>query len=149
MASVDVAAEGTLARYASAVAAAAEAALRLLGEDASELSIALVDDEAIRKLNAAWRDKDTPTDVLAFPQREGEGPEVPGLLGDVVISIPTAERQAAERGHTIEHEIRELLVHGILHVLGFDHERSAADAERMFARQREVLAAIEAGESGR
>lgn len=148
MASVDVAAEGALARHASLVATVAEAALRLLGEDASELSIALVDDETIRELNATWRDRDAPTDVLAFSQREGEGPEAPGLLGDVVISIPTAERQAGERGHAIEHEIRELLVHGILHLLGYDHEGSPAEAERMFARQRAVLAAIEGGESG-
>ncbi len=143
MASVDVAAEGVQARYASLVAAAAELALGLLGEGDSELSISLVDDEAIRRLNATWRSKDVPTDVLAFAQREGEGPDVPGLLGDVVISIPTAERQARERGHAMEHEIRELLVHGILHLLGYDHERSPAEAERMFARQNQVLLAIE------
>ncbi len=149
MASVDVTAEGTLARYAPLAAKVAESALRLLGEDGSELSIVLVDDEAIRELNATWRDENSPTDVLAFAQREGDGPEAPGLLGDVVISIPTAARQAGERGHAIEHEIRELLVHGILHLLGYDHEESPAEADRMFARQREVVAAIESGESRR
>lgn len=142
---IDVTAARGFGRHSALVRRAAGASLRVLDETASELSIALVDDDAMQELNATWRDKDRPTDVLAFAQREGEDLGDPDLLGDVVISVPTAERQAAERGHSLEHELRELLVHGILHLLGYDHERSAAEARRMFKRQREVLAEIEPG----
>lgn len=141
-ASVDVSFAAGLEAHAEVVERAAAESLRILGEAGAELSIALVDDDAMQELNASWRGKDQPTDVLAFSQREGAELGEVDLLGDVVISIPTAERQAAERGHSLDHEIRELLVHGILHLLGYDHERSPEEAERMFARQREVLAAI-------
>lgn len=120
----------------------ARAALAALGLGPCELSLALVDDEEMRALNRDWRGKDRTTDVLAFPQSE-PGEESPGgLLGDVVVSVPTAERQAAARGHAVEEEIRTLLVHGILHLLGHDHERSPADARRMFRLQREVVASL-------
>jgi rRNA maturation RNase YbeY len=108
----------------------------------STLSVALVDDPAMQELNAQWRGKDRPTDVLAFAQREGEAQHDSTLLGDVVISIPTAARQAEKRGHSLDREITELMVHGILHLLGYDHERSPADARRMYARTRDVLRAI-------
>ncbi len=142
--SVDVSAAPGFEHHVAEVERAAGESLRILDEDGSELSVALVDDATMQDLNATWRGKDRTTDVLAFAQREGEAPGDSELLGDVVISIPTAERQAGERGHPVDHEIRELLVHGILHLLGYDHERSPVEAERMFARQREVLVAIEA-----
>lgn len=142
-ASVDVSAAPEFEQHGPAVEHAAGAALAFLGEVDVELSVALVDDARMQELNRDWRDKDRPTDVLAFSQREGEPLGEIALLGDVVISIPTAERQAAERGHAVEHEVRELLVHGILHLLGYDHEISPEEAERMFARQAEVLHAIE------
>ncbi|MDG2305920.1 MAG: rRNA maturation RNase YbeY [Candidatus Binatia bacterium] len=142
---VDVTAAPGFEGQSALVQRAAEESLRVLDEAASELSIALVDDDAMQELNATWRGKDRPTDVLAFAQREGDDLGDPDLLGDVVISVPTAERQAAERGHSLEHELRELLVHGILHLLGYDHERSPAEERRMFKRQGEVLAAIELG----
>ena len=124
------------------VEAAGTRVLELMKIDAGELSISLVDDAEIQELNATWRAKEGPTDVLAFAQGEGEAiPEA--LLGDVVISVPTAVRQAAERGHAPEREIRELLVHGILHLLGYDHERSEAEAERMFSRQHKLLEGLE------
>jgi len=139
---VDVTAARGFSGHSALVRRAARDGLRLLGEEGRELSVALIDDAAMQALNARWRGQDRPTDVLAFAQREG-GLGDAGLLGDVVISIPTAERQAAERGHSLEHEICELLVHGVLHLLGYDHERSPAEARRMLERQREVLAAIE------
>lgn len=142
-AAVDVSFAAGLEAHAEVVERAASESLRVLDEAGAELSIALVDDDAMQKLNATWRGKDETTDVLAFAQREGAELGEAALLGDVVISVPTAERQAAERGHSLDHEIRELLVHGILHLLGYDHERSPEEAERMFARQREVVAAIE------
>ena len=113
--------------------------LALLDIDA-ELSIALVGDAEIHALNRDWRGKDRPTDVLAFALREGEDAGVhPDVLGDVVISLDTAARQAAARGATLADEVRVLLAHGILHLLGYDHERSPADARRMFAKQRALL----------
>ena len=113
--------------------------LALLGVDA-ELSIALIGDTEMHDLNRDWRGKDRPTDVLAFALREGEDAGVhPDVLGDVVISLDTAARQAADRGATLADEVRVLLAHGILHLLGYDHERSPADARRMFAKQRALL----------
>lgn len=112
--------------------------LELLGVR-GELSVALVGDAEIRALNAAYRGADRPTDVLAFAQREGADAEVhPDLLGDVVISLDTAARQAAARGVSLADEVRTLLIHGVLHVLGYDHERSAVEARRMFAKEREL-----------
>ena len=140
---VEVSAARGFGRHAAAVRRSARRSLELLEERDCELSVALVDDAAIAELNATWRSKRGPTDVLAFAQREGEEMGASHLLGDVVISIPTAGRQAAERGHPVEREVRELLVHGILHLLGYDHERSPAEARRMARRQRELLAALE------
>lgn len=93
-------------------------ALRL--EDA-ELSILLVDDRHIQELNRVHRDKDKPTDVLAFPLDEEPTEGMPRLLGDVVISLPTALRQAQSRKRTLFPEVRFLLAHGVMHLLGFDH----------------------------
>lgn len=127
----------------------AKRALRFLREEGSELSVALVDDPEIQRLNARHRRKDRPTDVLAFAQREGEGVLETSLLGDVVISLPTAARQAAKRDASLEDELRVLLVHGILHLLGYDHERSPAEARRMFRKSRQVLSALKRREPRR
>ncbi|KAG5225485.1 hypothetical protein OIU77_005077 [Salix suchowensis] len=108
------------------------------GFDGIELSVMLCNDEFIRKLNKEWRDEDHATDVLSMSQH------VPGLglpflmLGDIVISAETAARQAEERGHTIIDEIRVLLVHGLLHLLGFDHEISE-EAEAEMDKEEQVL----------
>lgn len=109
-------------------------------EVSGELSVALIDDAEMHALNRDWRGKDKPTDVLAFALREGEDADVHAdVLGDVVISLDTAARQAAARGASTADEVRVLLAHGILHLLGYDHERSPAEARRMFARQRALL----------
>lgn len=101
--------------------------LAALDLDAAELSIALTDDEEIHELNRVFRRRDKPTDVLAFAMREGvatgERPkEAHEMLGDVVVSVETARRQAARRGRTLEAEVRVLLAHGLLHLVGYDHE---------------------------
>lgn len=111
-----------------------------------ELSLSLVSDRAIRALNRDYRGIDSATDVLSFSQIEQAGiapadtPSVtnnPGLtLGDVVISIDTAARQARELRITPASRIRRLLIHGFLHLIGYDHERSSSDARKMFARER-------------
>jgi rRNA maturation RNase YbeY len=119
-----------------------------------ELSVALVGDEEMRALNARYRRIDRPTDVLAFAIRESAGASkslrgrTPGrgaaLLGDVVISVDTAARQAQRRGVALADEVRTLLAHGVLHLLGYDHERSPAEARRMFAAQRRLVRGLAA-----
>jgi probable rRNA maturation factor len=92
-----------------------------------ELSVVICDDPYIQALNRQHRGQDKPTDVLSFPQAEFVSPEVPrpgellGLLGDVVISLPTAMRQAESRRRSFESEVRFLLAHGVLHLVGYDH----------------------------
>lgn len=108
--------------------------LRCLARQKDELSIVLVGDERMRELNRDWRGKDRATDVLSFPQLEGPGaaatPAHAAMLGDVVISVDTLQRQASDGGWTNEEELARLLLHGVLHLLGFDHE-AADDARAM------------------
>jgi len=108
-----------------------------------ELSIALVDIAEMTQLNGEYRGKEGPTDVLSFECDElcdVIDPDEPITLGDVVIAPEVAEAQAAEYGHTVEEELNLLLVHGVLHLLGYDHEDDA-DAEVMQARERALLLA--------
>lgn len=106
-----------------------ERILQILGVDNAEVSILITDDKEIRRLNSLYRGKDSPTDVLSFPMGDRVGGRL--LLGDVVISLDTAGRQARELGHTIEEEIQRLLVHGVIHLLGYDHELGGEE-ERKF-----------------
>jgi probable rRNA maturation factor len=140
-------------RYTRRVSAHARALLKILSLDNCELSLVLTDDVAIRELNHTYRRKDRPTDVLSFPQMEdyfvGSAAQracslepMLAVLGDVVISIDTAIRQAESLGVTIESRLRALLIHGVLHLVGYDHEESPAEARRMFARERELAAAL-------
>jgi len=123
--------------------------LRLLDLDA-ELSVVLVDDAEMRTLNATYRHIDRPTDVLAFAMREGDGGGLhPDVLGDIAISVDTAARQAAARGAAVADEVRVLLTHGLLHLVGYDHERSPAEARRMFGRQRALLRRLAGGAARR
>jgi probable rRNA maturation factor len=102
----------------------------------AEVSVLLIGDEAMRTLNRRYRGKDRTTDVLSFPLREGNFSDVQHhLLGDIVISVPAAARQARAAGETLLEEIDRLLVHGFLHLLGYDHERGGAEARRMEARE--------------
>ena len=102
----------------------------------------LTDDENIRILNKQFRDTDAPTDVLSFAQQEGEEdfqcPAQEILLGDIVISVETARRQAEQRDVALDEELEMLLVHGLLHLLGYDHTQPH-QAEVMFARQAALL----------
>ena len=122
----------------------AEAMLESLDLADAELSILLCDDGTIRKLNRRYRKKNKETDVLAFPMQEGPGPAAqPGLLGDVVISLPTATRQAAEHDRRIIQEVTFLLAHGLLHLLGYDHANRREEQD-MKARTEGLLAAVDA-----
>ena len=128
---------------AARLARRARRLLDVLGLGSSELSLVLVSDPVMHELNRTWRGKDRPTDVLAFAQHE-DGTAPDGLLGDVVISVDTARRQATERGHSLPVESERLLVHGLLHLLGYDHERSPAEARRMHRKERALIRALEA-----
>jgi probable rRNA maturation factor len=140
--------------------AVAEFLLRRFDRSDWELSVCLVDDDEMRGLNADWRGKDRTTDVLSFPQVDEEEdfehspmPEPSAVggpgerqLGDVVISVARAAEQAADGGWTVDEELARLLLHGILHLLGYDHETDEDEARRMRQVENEAAAAlIEAG----
>ena len=104
--------------------------LELVGEENAELSLALIGNLEIKKLNARYRKKDYATDVLSFPV-EGIILKETRLLGDVVVSVEKAAEQAKARGHSSEQELVTLLIHGVVHLIGYDHERSAREARAM------------------
>jgi len=120
---------------------AAEQVLVALGLCDVELSILLCDDAFIHPLNRDYRGKDKPTDVLSFAMREEGDPNDP-VLGDVIISIERAKEQAMDRGHSIGVELALLLVHGILHLLGYDHEDDE-EAQVMEAKEKEILSTLD------
>jgi rRNA maturation RNase YbeY len=137
-----------------------------MGEPYAEVGLVLTGDAEIRRLNRRYRGIDRSTDVLAFPMREKREPggqwpvasnknKITGiwsalggldtghnLLGDVVISVPTARRQAMEHGHPLEQEITVLMIHGLLHLMGYDHERSRAASRTMKRKERELFRAV-------
>jgi probable rRNA maturation factor len=119
----------------------AETILKLLHQDRVELSLALVDNQAIQELNARYREKDGPTDVLSFPSGE-RLPTGTKLLGDIVISVEQARMQARRRGKSLDEEVESLLIHGILHLLGYDHERSNEEARIMRKMERKIHRAL-------
>ncbi|TYH12991.1 hypothetical protein ES288_A06G109700v1 [Gossypium darwinii] len=112
------------------------------GFDSVELSVLLCNDEFIRKLNKEWRDEDHSTDVLSMSEHIPELNLPVLMLGDIVISIETAARQAEERGHTLIDEMRILMVHGLLHLLGFDHEINENAEEEMEEEEEFVLKSL-------
>lgn len=127
--------------------------MRVLDLAGRELSVSLVGDDEMHALNLQYRRRDRPTDVLAFALDDDhaavDGAAFPGklpaasLLGDVVISIDTAAEQARQRSKSVEDTLDELLVHGVLHLIGYDHERSPAEARRMFRKARQVERALD------
>jgi len=118
--------------------------LNVSGFPDAELSILILDDEGIRQINRDYLQRDWPTNVISFAMQEAEGGNLhPHLLGDVVISAERAAADAVEAGIPFEHELVFLLLHGILHLLGYDHERGdEREAERMENREREIFALL-------
>ncbi len=141
--------EAIAAAVLDGVEADAHAAMAVLLDDPAELSIVLCDDATMAPLNQQWRGKEGPTDVLSFPQEEGEAlalpPGMPRQLGDLVISVDTAARQADELGHDLRAELQVLVVHGLLHLLGYDHETGSEDAAVMRAEEDRVLTLLGGG----
>jgi probable rRNA maturation factor len=110
-----------------------------LAPAADSLAVRFVSDREIRRLNRTYRHHDKPTDVLSFPGEAPPLPAQPAHLGDVAVSVPTARRQADELGHSVEKELRILLLHGILHCLGYDHETDDGTMNRLERRWRPVF----------
>lgn len=108
---------------------------------ASELSVVFTDDAAIRELNAGWRGKDKPTNVLSFPAFPEGWSALPPMLGDIVLAAETVTREAADESKPFENHLTHLIVHGFLHLVGHDHEDDA-EAEAMEAAERRILAAL-------
>lgn len=113
------------------------------GQLPTEVTLVLTDDSEVRQLNRTWRGMDAPTNVLSFPSGEpvGETPEEPYLLGDVVLAGETVLKEARLKGVSVPDHVSHLVVHGLLHLLGFNHERNE-DAERMEALETEILAGL-------
>ena len=106
----------------------------------AEISILIVDDPQIEELNRKYLNRVGPTNVIAFAMREGEFAHLtPHLLGDVVISMETAAKEARNLDISVERRFNELLIHGILHLIGYDHEKSKQDSQRMEKKSQELL----------
>ena len=120
------------------------AVLNALGCPDGELSILIVDDSQIERLNREYLNRSGPTNVIAFPMQEGEFSNInPHLLGDVVISVETAERESRMAGISMEKRFSQLLVHGILHLFGYDHEKTERESLRMEKKNDELLKLVE------
>ena len=119
-----------------------EKVLKDLGCNNRELSILITGDEQIHELNRDYRGKDKPTNVLSFPMDSGVDGIETDMLGDIVISVDTAEREASEMGITYHERIYELLVHGLLHLLGYDHEISDKEEKRMQKEEKRILSLL-------
>lgn len=118
---------------------------RQLGLEGTELSLLLVNDRMSRQLNRTYRGIDMPTDVLSFPMYKSmkdipSGEEA--LLGDIVINLHKAHRQARHHGNSLSDEITRLLIHGLLHLIGYDHEGNSYQAAKMRRKERELLNAL-------
>jgi probable rRNA maturation factor len=133
---------GVPAALVTLAEAAASAVLGAISREDSDLCVVLCDDSRMRELNHEWRGKDSTTDVLSFSQIEGE--PMPGsMLGDVVVSIETMRRQAADGGWSEGEELVRLLLHGMLHLVGFDHE-DESDARVMRSEEGRIVALLAA-----
>jgi len=139
---------------ARSVASMGRAMLADLGLERAELSVLLTSDDGMRRLNREHRHKDRPTDVLSFPQCEFRRPMVPrrghslAILGDVIVSVDTAARQAAARRRPLLEEVRFLLAHGLLHLLGYDHA-TPQEKKVMTARTQKLVRASRLPSSSR
>jgi len=117
------------------------AGLSLSSDAPTELGVTFTDDAAIRGLNAQWRGQDKPTNVLSFPAFPEGGTTIPPMLGDIVLARETIEREAALDAKPFDHHLAHLVAHGLLHLLGYDHETDD-EAEEMEGAERRILASL-------
>ena len=114
--------------------------LEILKLPEAELSVVVVDDEEIARLNRQYFDREGPTNVISFPMQEGEGAQfIPDLLGDVVVSLDTAFREAEGAGMDPIERLHALIAHGVLHLIGYDHENDAAEARIMEEQEKKIM----------
>jgi probable rRNA maturation factor len=137
MIDIEIEAEAWTEALPDTAAVVERAALAALGAVAGDVVILLTDDEAVRDLNARFRDKDRPTNVLSFPAPENAAPH----LGDIVLAYGVCATEAEAQAKTLADHLSHLVVHGVLHLLGRDHE-DEAEAEEMEAEEREILAEL-------
>ena len=134
--------EAALEALVHRTVAAVISELHLRSPSPTELGLTFSDDATIRQLNAKWRGKDAPTNVLSFPAfAESRKGVLPPMLGDIVIAFETVEREAALEGKPFDHHLTHMVAHGFLHLLGYDHENDE-EAEEMETVERSVLAAL-------
>lgn len=118
--------------------------LNALGYPDAELSILIVDDQQIAQLNRQYLNREGPTNVIAFSMRQGQFSDIaPNLLGDVVISADKAHREAQSAGISMQDRFDQLLIHGTLHLLGYDHEKTEAEARKMEKKNNKLLKLLE------
>jgi probable rRNA maturation factor len=135
--------ESELARLARRAVDAVMASIGATREVASELSLVFTDDARVKVLNGGWRGQDKPTNVLSFPAfPHGRRGAVPPMLGDVVLAAETVAAEARAEGKPLDHHIVHLIVHGVLHLIGYDHETDA-EAEEMEETERRILAGLD------
>ena len=127
-----------LSRFRKGLTAAARAALAYAAAPPGELSIRLMEAESIRVLNAHYAGEDRPTDVLSFASPADDPARAARYFGDIALAVPVAQAQADRAGHPVEDELALLTVHGVLHLLGYDHAEEAG-RRRMWAAQAEIL----------
>ena len=137
MIEIEVEAEAWTGALPDAEAVVEKAAQAALGTVEGDIVVLLTDDESVRELNARFRDKDRPTNVLSFPAPENAAPH----LGDIVLAYGVCATEAQTQGKTLADHLSHLVVHGVLHLLGRDHEDDG-EAEEMEAEEREILAQI-------
>ena len=137
MIEIEVEAEAWAGALPSVEAVVETAAKAALGTVEGDIVVLLTDDESVRELNARFRDKDRPTNVLSFPAPDNAAPH----LGDIVLAYGVCATEAEAQGKTLADHLSHLVVHGVLHLLGRDHENDA-EAEEMEAEEREILAQI-------
>lgn len=114
--------------------------LKLLDSADSEISVLFVDDDEIAEINRQFLNRKGPTNVIAFAMREGDFGEInPHVLGDIIISVDTALKDALHGGLSFEDEIAYLIIHGLLHLLGYEHEKSEEDAKIMQDKEKEIF----------
>ncbi|WP_408590008.1 rRNA maturation RNase YbeY [Novosphingobium sp.] len=141
---------GTATDWEALANSAAEAVAAVVPEMAHDnllVSLVMADDEEVHALNKQWRAKDKPTNVLSFPMLAREdvllaaaNVAAPGMLGDLILAHGVCSREAADKGITVEHHTAHLVIHGLLHLAGYDHETGEADAEEMEQLERKALA---------
>lgn len=146
MSAFDISVEVTVESASLDITALSDLAERVMAGEAvapgTSLAVLITDDEEVRQMNRQFLGIDEPTDVLSFPDDAGDfiqGAAAEPLLGDIAIALPTAQRQALEAGHPLAAELAHLLVHGILHLCGYDHVESAEEEARMRAREEHYL----------